>query len=206
MAAGRLVRVAATFASLLFIVIAAQSAEAQSRWVIEAVGSVATPVAPQLFTDGWRNGLGIGGSLRAGFGVVEVGIDADFTHFGFNGLENLGTLGGERRLTRVAMPVRLQLWKGRSAVFQALYAQGSAGWGHQSTAGTFGGPLATSPQSHDGFAATLGLRYVRELYRGTRWSVGVRYTHFEFSDESPSHVSFLLGLQMPLDGSRPRSN
>jgi hypothetical protein len=192
--------------SFALVAFAVQSACAQSRWVLEALGSVATPAEPQRFVDGWRNGLGIGGSLRVRLGVVEVGVAADFMQFGFEGLENLGSLGGERRLARVAVPVRVALWEGGRRVFHGLYAQASGGWGHQSIAGTFGGVLATASTTQDGFAGTLDVRYARELYRRTRWSVGVRYTRFEFPEESPSHVSLLLGLQMPLDGSRPRGN
>jgi len=189
---------------LLAVLVVAPPAIAESRWILEAAGAVAAPVEPRQFVDGWRTGLGIGAALRARLGKVEVGVDADFTQFGFTGLERLGTLGGERRMTRVAVPLRVALWRGRSAAFHGLFFQASGGWGHQSIAGSFGGTLASSPKTQDGLAGTLGLRYVRELYRRTRWSAGIRYTRFEFEAESPVHVAFLLGLQMPLEGSRPR--
>jgi len=181
----------------------AQPAAAQSRWILEAVGAVATPVDPDVFVDGWRSGLGIGASLRARVDRVEIGVDADFTQFGFTGLENLGTLGGERRMTRVAVPLRFALWTAQTGVFQGLFFQLSGGWGHQSIAGSFGGRFASAPKTQDGVVATLDLRYVREMYRWTRWSAGIRYARFNFEGESPSHASFLLGLQMPLEGSRP---
>jgi len=166
---------------------------------------VAAPVDPQLFVDGWRNGLGIGGSLRARWAALETGLDADFAQFGFDGLENVGTLGGERRMTRLAVPVRVTLWKEDQRTRQRLYLQVSAGWGHQSIAGTFGGALATANKTQDGFVGTLGLRYARSVYRSTLWSVGLRYTRFEFDQESPSAVALVLGIQMPLSGSRPRA-
>ncbi len=184
---------------------AAQSSEQRSRWVLEAFGFTAAPVDPQEFVDGWRSGLGIGGSLRARVGAVEVGVEGDFAQFGFDGLENLGTLGGERRMTRLALPVRFTLWKDDRRAVQRLYLQASGGWGHQSVAATFGGVLASGSRTDDGFVGTLGVRYARSLYRRTLWSVGVRYTRFEFDAESPSTLGLLLGVQMPLSGSRPRT-
>ncbi len=182
---------------------AASSAGAQSRWVLEAVGMGAAPVDPQAFRDGWRAGLGIGGSLRVRLGVPEVGVDAEYVQFGFDGLDAAGPLGGERRSVRLAVPVRVALWKDAQRTDQALYAQASAGWGRQSIAGTFGGSFTTPPATEDGFAWSMGLRYARQLYRATKWSIGLRYTRFEYSNESPSFVSLLLAIQMPLDGSRP---
>lgn len=179
------------------------SASAQSRWIIEAVGSAAAPLDPQDFVDGWRPGLGIGGSLRARVGTVELGLDADFIQFGFEGLRHLSSLGGERRMLRLAVPLRTPLWRSQNEANQRLDLQVSGGWGHQSIAASFGGTFASTPTTHDGFVGTLGMRYTHPLYRHTVWSVGVRYTRFYFDAESPSHISILLGLQMPIDGSRP---
>ena len=186
------------------VLLRAAPAAAQSSWRLEALGLAATPTQPQLFVDGWGRGLGIGGSLRREFGRrFELGVDAEFVQFTYEGLPDRGEFGGERRMTRVAMPLRVHLWESARAGRERLSLQGSAGWGHQSIAGIFGDGTPLPVEAQDGLAVTGDFRFSRSLYRGTRWSAGFRYTWFDFDAESPGHFAFVLGLEMPLQGSRP---
>ncbi len=183
--------------------LSAAPAHAESRWLLEAVGVAATPTQPQIFVDGWGKGLGIGGSLRRQVGRrFEVGADAEFVQFTYEGLSDVGEFGGERRLTRLAVPVRVHLWENQGTGHERLSLQASAGWGHQSVAATDG--LPATLKSQDGLAVTGEFRFSRILYRGTRWSAGLRYTWFDLDAESPGHFGVVLGVEMPLQGSRPR--
>jgi hypothetical protein len=191
----------------LVTAITAHDVRAQSRWLLEAVGMAGAPVSPQLFTDGWGAGLGIGGSLRMRLTPkVQVGIDTEFIQFTYTGLPLLDGFGGERRYTRVGLPLRWLWWERESRKRERLSLQLSAGWGRQTIEGITGERFVRQKSSHDGLALTAGLRFSRALYRTTRWSVGVRYTYMDLgAEESPGFVSLVLGMQMPLDGSRPRS-
>ena len=173
---------------------------------LEAIGILAAPVQPQLFVDGWGRGLGIGGSVRFGIGRhFEYGIDAEFMQFTYTGLPGLGNLGGERRFTRIGIPIRAHLYEWESRGRERVSVQASAGYGHQSIAGIFGEGLIAHDlkKNEDGLALAGAILFSRSLYRGTRWSAGFRYTWFDFDAESPGHFGFVLGVEMPLEGSRP---
>jgi len=179
-----------------------------AEWGIEAYGSVSGPVSPDFFTEGWGSGLGIGGGLTYGMHFVEILLEGEFAQFTFDGIEGLGDLGGERRFSRLAMALRVNLWERQSEKRERLSLNASAGWGHQSIAGTFG-EGGTSPDaeilgdgSEDGWALTGGLEFSRSLFRSTRWVAGLRYSQHRFTLESPAYTSLVLGLRMPLAGSR----
>jgi hypothetical protein len=181
---------------------------AAAEWGVEAYGSLSGPVSPDLFTEGWGSGLGIGGGLSYGMGIIDVVLEGEFTQFSFDGIEGLGDMGGERRFSRLALLFRLNPWERDSEKRERLSLLASAGWGHQSMAGTFG-EGATTPDgeilgdgTEDGWALTAGLEFSRSLFRTTRWCVGLRYSHYDFSTESPAYTSLFLGLRMPLSGSR----
>ncbi|UCE03735.1 MAG: outer membrane beta-barrel protein [Candidatus Latescibacterota bacterium] len=193
--------------AFLLVLIGANAARAQSGWLLEAVGMAGAPLTPQQFTRGWGAGLGIGGSLRVRLTPkVQVGIDAEFIQFTYTGLPRLGGFGGERRYTRVGVPLRWLWWERESSKKERLSLQLSAGWGRETIEGITGDRFVRQKSSHDGLALSAGLRFSRSLYRTTRWSLGARYTYMDLgAEESPGFVSLLVGMQMPLEGSRPRS-
>ena len=204
---GRIFRMRLAGALFVLTLLHAAIAPAAAASALEAVGLLAAPVQPQLFADGWGRGLGIGGSLRFGIGGrFECGLDAEFMQFTYTGLPGLGELGGERRFTRIGIPIRVHLYEWASRGRERLSLQASAGYGHQSIAGIFGEGLIAHElkKNEDGLAWTGGILFSRSLYRGTRWSAGFRYTGFDFDAESPGHFGFVLGIEMPLEGSRPR--
>jgi hypothetical protein len=179
-----------------------------AEWGVEAYGALSGPVSPSFFTDGWGRGLGIGGGLSYGIRIVEFVLEGEFTQFSYDGVEGLGDLGGERRFSRLALALRLHAWENDSRRKERLSLMGSAGWGHQSIAGTFG-EGAKNPDaevfgdgSEDGLALAGALEFSRGLFRETRWVVSLRYTQHRFTMETPAATSFLLGLRMPLTGSR----
>ena len=176
---------------------------AGSRWLLEALGTACTPTQPERFTAGWGAGFGIGGSLRRELGGrLELGVDAEFVQFSYTGLRREGDLGGERRFGRVGVPVRVHLWERESAGRERLSLQASAGWGRQSTAAIFGAGRVSEPKEENGLAVTGELRFARVLFRATRWSAGLRYAWFSLETESPGHFGLVLGVEMPLSGSR----
>lgn len=181
---------------------------AAAEWGVEAYGSLSGPVSPSFFSDGWGNGLGIGGGLHYDMDIVALILEGEFMQFSFEGVEGLGDLGGQRRFSRLALAFRVNLWEWQSEARERLNLMASAGWGHQSIAGTFGEGASTPDAealgdgSEDGWAMTGGAEFSRSLFRSTRWAVGLRYSHYLFTLESPAHASLVLGLRMPLAGSR----
>jgi hypothetical protein len=187
----------------------APHASAASRGVIEANALLGFP-SGGTFAEGWSTGWGIGGALRWRIGThVQIGVEADFMQFKFDGLEGLAPLGGERRFTRAAVPLRMALWEHKSAGRERLSLQVSGGWAWQSIEGTFGSAdseLLSPAETDDGMAITGGLRFSRTLYGGTRWSAELRYTRIDLQLEDARHVALVLGIEMPLDGSRPHDS
>jgi hypothetical protein len=181
-----------------------------SGWSAEVEGGIGGPASPEFFRAGWGRGLGIGGGVFYEFAYLDLILQGDFTQFAFDGYEGLGTLGGERRISRLAFAARAHLWTNPGHGRERLSLEGSGGWGHQEVAGTFGEGGTTADQDvfgdgkDDGFAVTGGVEFSRSLYRTTRWSAGVRYTRLDFERESPAHVALVMGLRMPLSGSRPQ--
>ena len=186
---------------------AAPPASAASRGVIEANALLGFP-SGGTFAEGWSIGWGIGGALRLRVGThVQIGVEADFMQFKFDGLDGLAPLGGERRFARAAVPLRMVFWERDAAGREQLSLQVSGGWAWQSIDGTFGDAdteILSAAETDDGPAVTAGLRFSRVLYRGTRWSAELRYTHVDLQHEDPRHVALVLGVEMPLDGSRPK--
>ncbi len=178
---------------------------------VEVAGMLGGPVSPEFFSDAWGRGLGIGGGLLYDMGRVVALVQGDFAQFAFEGSEELGTFGGERRFSSLTLALRLVLWKHDSLREECLSLAASAGWGHQAIAGTAGvepGSAAAASLgdgSEDGVTWTAAGEFSRSLYRTTRWAAGLRYTRFEFEHESPAHVMLVFALRMPLAGSRPSS-
>ncbi len=206
MALAQAVTLALVHAAILTLAPAAQA----SGWSAEVTGAIGGPSSPELFRAGWGRGLGIGGGVYYDFDFLDLCVQGDFTQFTFDGYEGLGTLGGERRISRLSLAARVHLWTNASQGRERLSLEGSGGWGHQTVASTFGEGGTTADQDlfgdgkDDGLAITGAVEFSRSLYRTTRWSAGVRYTHLRFDAESPAHVAFIMGLRMPLSGSRPQ--
>ena len=178
---------------------------------VEVAGMLGGPVDPQFFSDAWGRGLGVGGGLVYDMGRVAAVVQGDFAQFSFEGSEELGSFGGERRFSSLTLALRLVVWKRDSLPEESLSLAASAGWGHESIAGIAGvepgSPAAISlgDGSEDGIVWTAAAEFSRSLYRTTRWAAGLRYTRFEFEVESPAHVMLVFALRMPLAGSRPSS-
>ncbi len=178
---------------------------------VEVAGMVGGPVDPQFFSDAWGRGLGIGGGLLYDMGRVAALVQGDFAQFSFEGSEELGTFGGERRFSSLTLALRLVLWKHDSLREESLSLAASAGWGHEAIAGIAGvepgskAAASLGDGSEDGVVWTAAAEFSRSLYRTTRWAAGLRYTRFEFEVESPAHVMLVFALRMPLAGSRPSS-
>jgi hypothetical protein len=176
-----------------------------SRWLLEAVGLACVPARPERFRQGWGAGLGIGGSLRRELGPrFELGLDAEFVQFSYEGLPRQSGLGGERRFARFGAPLRLHLGERETPGRERLDLQFSAGWGYQSIAGIFGEGFGSEQTQEDGLAVTSELRFSRLLFGATRWSVALRYSWFDLETDAPAHLGLVLGAEMPLAGSRPR--
>ena len=178
---------------------------------VEVAGVLGGPVSPEFFSDVWGRGLGIGGGLIYDLGRVAAVVQGDFVQFAFEGSEELGSFGGERRFSTLGLALRLAVWKHDGLHEESLSLAASAGWGHQAIAGLAGvdpgSAVAVSlgDGSADGVVWTAAAEFSRSLYRTTRWAAGLRYTRFEFELESPAHVMLVFALRMPLAGSRPSS-
>ena len=178
-------------------------------FALEGFASIGGPVRPEFFSAGWGGGYGIGGGLGLSTSRTDIMLQGEFAQFSFQGYEGLGNLGGERRFSTLALLLRYRVWERVSAKHEGLAVAASAGWGHQSIAGTFGegqgAQALLGDGTEDGLVWTAGLEFARDLYRTTRWAVGLRYSQFHFENETPAHVTLCFALRMPLAGSRPGS-
>lgn len=193
-------------ALLLFLtLIPPRQAMALGRWSCQAEFFAGEPVAAAEFSDGWNYGLGLGGGVsRALSRKIELGLAGDFVQFKLADIPNAAETGGQRRFSRLEVPLRYLAYEHDGFHRTQVVAQVGAGYVHESIDPISGGIAPGRPFRSDGKAYEAGLWLSRLLYQHTRWFVGGKYTRMDLPNHKPEYWTFHFGARMPLDGSRPR--
>lgn len=178
---------------------------ASSPWLLHMGAVAGWPMQESEFRDGWRYGLGLAGGLRRRLGAVAAaGLEAEFLHFRRGDRAGEDVSGGARRYGRIAVPLHLRLYQHPGERRTRLEVQASAGYVHESVGGITGLSQPSPAERSDGFAWTAGLVLSRRGFQQTRYTLGARYAGLSLPDRSPAHFAFVLGVEMPLAGSRVR--
>ena len=182
-----------------------RQAAAQGRWSCQAEFFAGEPVAAAEFSDGWNYGLGLGGGVARAFGSrFEIGLAGDFVQFKLADIPDAAESGGQRRFSRLEVPLRVLAWEHNGFHRLQVVVQAGAGYVHESIDPISGGIAPGRPFRSDGNTYEGSLWLSRLFYQRTRWFVGGRLTHLDLPDHKPEYWTFHIGARMPLEGSRPR--
>jgi hypothetical protein len=190
---------------LMLTLMQPRQASALGRWTCQAEFFAGEPVAAAEFSDGWKYGLGLGGGVsRALTSRFELGLAADFVEFKLANIPDAAESGGQRRFSRLELPLRYLAWQHDGFHRTQLVVQAGAGYVHESIDPISGGLAPGRPFRSDGKSIEAGAWISRLLYQHTRWFIGGRYTRLDLPDHKPEYWTFQVGARMPLEGSRPR--